>query len=219
MSKGSQTIDEYLNTAKSLADALSSINKPVSDEDLVTCRSPRSRFGLLHACHHHLESTLSSPVSLIFALGCWSSTTNPPGRRQATPPPSSPLTTHPLILSRKATPPRSQALLLSAVALVVVATVGIAASLVGVLDVVVRIAGIPTSSLVPHPPGINLGPVPHPSVAQLPGPIGTNMAYSAPHHLLGVPRAPQISTQLPTVHTSTMAPILFPHLLAVTLFS
>ena len=36
MSKGSKTIDDYLNHAKSLADALLSINKPVSDKDLVT---------------------------------------------------------------------------------------------------------------------------------------------------------------------------------------
>lgn len=36
MSKGSKSIDDYLNHAKSLADALFSINKPVSDEDLVT---------------------------------------------------------------------------------------------------------------------------------------------------------------------------------------
>ncbi|XP_016651564.1 PREDICTED: uncharacterized protein LOC107881709 [Prunus mume] len=35
MSKGSKTIDDYLNHAKSLDDALFFINKPVSDEDLV----------------------------------------------------------------------------------------------------------------------------------------------------------------------------------------
>ncbi|CAL9005985.1 unnamed protein product [Prunus brigantina] len=36
MTKGSQTIYEYLNHAKSLVNALFSIQKPVSDEDFVT---------------------------------------------------------------------------------------------------------------------------------------------------------------------------------------
>ncbi|CAL2240365.1 unnamed protein product [Prunus armeniaca] len=36
MTKGSQTIDEFLNHAKSLVDALFSIQKPVSGEDFVT---------------------------------------------------------------------------------------------------------------------------------------------------------------------------------------
>lgn len=35
LNKGSQSIDDYLRHAKSLADQLSAINKPVSDEDLV----------------------------------------------------------------------------------------------------------------------------------------------------------------------------------------
>ncbi|KAL6200524.1 hypothetical protein ACLB2K_030305 [Fragaria x ananassa] len=35
LQKGNQTIDEYLRHAKSIADALIAINKPVSDEDLV----------------------------------------------------------------------------------------------------------------------------------------------------------------------------------------
>ncbi|CAL9010869.1 unnamed protein product, partial [Prunus brigantina] len=49
MSKGSKTIDDYLNHAKSLADALFSINKPVSDEDLVTAvlRGLGAEFSML----------------------------------------------------------------------------------------------------------------------------------------------------------------------------
>ncbi|CAL9006309.1 unnamed protein product [Prunus brigantina] len=62
MPNGSQTIDEYLNHAKSLADALFFIQKSVSDEDLVTVvlRGLGSDFSIL------ITPILNQPTLLSF---------------------------------------------------------------------------------------------------------------------------------------------------------